>query len=81
MEERDAPRPLDVDGVLATSVGTAAWAVALVVAIAMHGSLQRHGHLWYLATAAVATGLGLLGIAYTLRRRRRLGAVADRPAE
>lgn len=76
-----APRALDVDGIAVVSLGTAAWAAALVAAVALHSRLERDGHLWWVAAAAVGCGLGLLGIAYCVRRRNRLGAVADRPPE
>lgn len=76
-----APRALDVDGIAVVSLGTAVWGAALVVAIALHDRLERDGHLWWVAAAAVGFGLGLLGILYCVRRRNRLGAVADRPPE
>ncbi len=79
--ERAAPQALDVDGIAVVSLGTVLWGIALVVAIAVHGRLERHGHLWWVAAAAVGFGLGLLGVAYCTRRRRRLGAVDGRPAE
>jgi hypothetical protein len=61
--------------------GTVLWAVALALSIVLHHRLARDGHLWWIACAAVGFGLGLLGVAYCTRRRRRLGAVADRPPE
>lgn len=66
----EAPQPLDVDGVFATTVGTGVWAALLVLAIVFHHRLSTHGHGWWVAAAACGFGLGLLGIAYCLNRRR-----------
>jgi hypothetical protein len=70
-QQVQAPAALDVDGVFVVTLGTVVWGVALAVSIALHDSLRRHGHLWWVAVAACGFGLGLLGIAYCLRRRRR----------
>lgn len=68
---------LDVDGVAVVGLGTVLWTVALVVSLVFETDLRRDGHLWWIATAACGAGLGLLGIAYCVRRRRRLGTVAS----
>jgi hypothetical protein len=71
--------PLPYDGVLSVTVGTAVWFVALVIMLPLAGRLNDDGHLWWLATAAVGFGLGLLGIRMTSRRRARLRASGQRP--
>jgi hypothetical protein len=63
--------------VAAVTLGTVVWAVLLVVAIALHTTLRSHGHLWWIAVAAVGFGLGLMGIAYC---RRRAGRIRSRAA-
>lgn len=68
------PAALDVDGIAVVSLGTVLWTVALVVSLVFEPDLRRDGHLWWIATAACGAGLGLLGVAYCVRRRRRLGA-------
>lgn len=69
--EHNAIRPVDNDGVVVVSAGTGVWLIALVVLALLHAQLSAHGHLWWIATAAIGFGLGLLGIAYCLRARRR----------
>lgn len=66
---RPDPPPLPTRDVLTVAVGTAAWALALVLALILEPTLRRDGHLWWLATAAVGTGLGLLGMLYCARRQ------------
>jgi hypothetical protein len=76
---RDGPpqlEPLPYDGVRSVTVGTVVWFVALVIMVPLAGRLKDGGHLWWLATAAVGFGLGLVGIAMTSRRRARLRAAA-----
>jgi hypothetical protein len=58
--------------VASVAVGTALWLIAFVVMIPFAGDLEADGRLWWLATAAVGFGLGLLGLAIVLRRRARL---------
>ncbi len=70
--------PLPYDGVASVTVGTVLWLVALVVMLPFWNDLRAHGHLWWIATAAIGTGLGLLGIAVTTRRRDRLRKPANK---
>lgn len=63
--------PLDLDGVRTLRVGTAVWAVALVVLIALHSRLEAAGHSWWIWTCAAGLGLGLIGCEHTTRLRRR----------
>ncbi len=76
-----APAALDVDGIVVVSLGTVVWAVLLVLTLVFEATLRRHGHLWWIAATACGFGLGVLGVGYCLRRRSRLGAVADRAPE
>lgn len=78
---RSDPPPLATRDTLTVGVGTVVWVVVLVVLAVWHVHLARAGHDWYLATAAVGTGLGILGTLFVHRRHRRLGArTARRPA-
>lgn len=63
----DVPPPLDPDGVRTVSAGTALWLVATVVAVLV-------GATEVAATGVAGFVLGLLGVAYCLRLRRRRGA-------
>jgi hypothetical protein len=62
-------RPLDVDGVRATTIGTALWAVAFVVLLPFQSALREDDRTWWFGVCAVGFLLGLAGIAYTVRRR------------
>ncbi len=70
--ERRQLEPLPYDGVLSVTVGTILWFVALVVMLPFWDDLRDDGHLWWIATAAVGSVLGLAGIWSTTRRRNRL---------
>jgi hypothetical protein len=65
--------PLPDDGVITVSIGTALWFVAFLVMLPFWHRLDQAGNLWWIATCAWGTGLGLLGIGYCWRRARRLG--------
>jgi hypothetical protein len=66
---RPAPPPIDNDGVAAVTVGTALWAVALVVMLLLRADLEDDGRGWWIWTCVAGFALGLLGIAYCVRRR------------
>lgn len=70
-EANGAPKvaPLDVDGVGAVIVGTVLWAIAFVALLFFRDSLEASGSTWWLAVTAAGFGFGLLGLAYTTRRR------------
>jgi len=71
----DQPRrvaPLDVDAVRTVQVGTALWAVALVVALLARDHLDDQGREWWLWTCVAGLVLGLIGMVITTRRRARL---------
>jgi hypothetical protein len=50
------------------TVGTILWLIALIVMLPFWSRLDDDGRLWWIATAAVGFGLGLLGIGYCRRR-------------
>ncbi len=78
---RPDPEPLEADDVTLVTVGTALWAVALVVAVVLRDRLDDDGRGRWLWVAAAGVGLGLIGIRYVRRRRAALrrGAGPARP--
>jgi hypothetical protein len=69
---REEIEPLPYDGVASVAVGTLLWLGALIIMIPFADDLEASGRLWWLATAAVGFGLGLLGLVVVTRRRARL---------
>ncbi|HEU0130403.1 MAG TPA: DUF2530 domain-containing protein [Mycobacteriales bacterium] len=67
------PPPVETDDVRTVVVGTALWAVALVVTVLLRDRLRDGGHLWWIGACLAGFLLGLVGIAYT---RRRAAAIA-----
>ena len=72
---RPDPEPLRTDDVTAVTVGTVAWAVLLVVLVAMYGRLEDDGHESWVWIAAAGFGLGLIGIRHVRRRRAALARI------
>lgn len=73
---RPDPEPLPHDGVRTVTAGTVVWACILLGLLPFISSLRAGGHLWWVGSAAVGTGLGVFGIVYCRRRAtalRRLG--------
>ena len=63
--------PLDVDGVRTVEVGSALWLVAFVALLPFYGRLEETGRLWWLWTCMAGLGLGMIGLEYCRRRRKR----------
>jgi hypothetical protein len=78
--ERRVVEPLEVDAVVVVTAGTALWAVALVVLVLLHGTLDRHGAGWWVWAAVAGIGLGLIGLSMAIPRRARLRAAARQKA-
>lgn len=74
--EDAAIEPLDVDGVKATVAGTLIWAVALVYCLVRREELVADGRGWWLWSSVAGIVIGLLGAAFSLRRRAAYRAAA-----
>jgi hypothetical protein len=64
--------PLDVDAVRTVQVGTGLWTAALIGCLVFRDQLEEADREWWLWVAVAGVVLGVLGIAITTRRRRRL---------
>ena len=80
--ERPAPPPpLEADDRVVTWVGTAGWAVALVVLLIVRGSLPA-GQRWWIWTCVAGLAMGLFALWYVPRLKRgRARAAAVRAEE
>lgn len=74
-------QPLDVTGVRTVAVGAGLWLGALAALLPFYSSLQEQGRGWWLWTCGAGFGLGLIGLEYCRRRRRRLAAHPEREVE
>jgi hypothetical protein len=79
--DRPSPRqrhpevePVGNDGVRTVAVGTALWVIGFLVLLPFRDALAEHDADWWLWVCVAGAGLGLLGIAYCVRRRNRLGS-------
>ena len=61
----------DADGILPVVVGTARWAVALVVLVALRPRLEESGATWWIGAAAIGVVSGVLGLWFLSWRKRR----------
>jgi hypothetical protein len=57
------------DAVLPVTVGTVAWAVALVVLLLLRDRLRAAGDGWWIWVCVTGLALGVLGSAWVRRRR------------
>ena len=64
-----AVEPLEVDGVRTAAIGTGAWLVALVVMLLLRDRLAEDGNGWWISVGVAGLVLGMIGIAFLLRRR------------
>lgn len=62
--------PLDVDGVKTFKIGTAAFALALILCLVFRSKLAEYGHEWWIWTCVTGIVIGILGIIYTSRRSK-----------
>ena len=63
------PEHRDADAVRPVAVGTAMWALALIVLLTQRSRLAAHGTTWWIWSALVGLGLGLVGLWFVRRRR------------
>ncbi|MGH3447017.1 MAG: DUF2530 domain-containing protein [Nocardioidaceae bacterium] len=73
--------PLDITGVRTVVVGTVVWLVGFLALLPFYGTLEAHGRGWWMWTCLAGFGLGLLGLEYCRRRRRRLARLPDQEVE
>jgi hypothetical protein len=66
------PEPMEVDDVLIVSIGTGLFALAFLVMLPLHSSLQSGGHGRWPWIALAGAVLGLFGIWYCHRRAVRI---------
>lgn len=72
---RPAPPPIEPwesDGVAAIAIGTLLFAIASAVGLFLSDWLAASGRGWWLWVSLSGVGLGLIGLAYSLHRRRSL---------
>jgi Protein of unknown function (DUF2530) len=74
------PPPLEADDQLVTMVGTAGWAVALVILLIVRGSLPA-GQRWWIWTCVCGVAFGLFALWFVpwLKRSRERAAARRAP--
>jgi type VI protein secretion system component VasK len=78
-QARPSPPPLEANDQMVTVVGTAAWAVALVVLLIVRDSLPA-GQRWWIWTCACGLVMGLFALWYVPRLKRARARAAARRA-
>jgi hypothetical protein len=78
---RPAPEPVESDVVTVVTVGTALWAVGLVVTLVLHDRLSEHGNSDWVWIMSAGLFLGLVGIRHVRRRRTALRARQSEPSQ
>jgi len=66
---REAPPPLEGNDLAITATVTVAWAIALVVLLAVRHALPPSQH-WWIWTCLTGFGLGLFGLLYVPHLKR-----------
>jgi Protein of unknown function (DUF2530) len=74
---RPSPPPLEANDQLVTAVITAAWAVALVVLLALWEQIPADQR-WWIWTCAAGLVMGLFGLWYVPRMKRARARAAAR---
>jgi hypothetical protein len=74
---RPAPPPYEGNDQIVAAVGTAAWAIALIVVIVLRHSLPAASH-WWIWTCTVGCGLGVFALWYVPRLKRSRTTAATR---
>ncbi len=74
---RPAPPPLEANDQLVAGVGTAAWAVALVVLLILREQIPADER-WWIWTCAAGLAMGLFGLWYVPRLKRSRARAAER---
>jgi Protein of unknown function (DUF2530) len=77
---RPAPPPLEANDQLVTGVITAAWAVALIVLVAIRPDIPAPDR-WWIWTCVTGLGLGVFGLLYVPRLKRSRERAARRRAQ
>lgn len=73
--ERIEIQPMETNDVLIVAIGTALFAVAFVVLLALRASLEHSGHGRWPWIALSGMLLGLIGLVYCRRRQQRMSKV------
>ena len=74
---RPAPPPLEANDRLVTAVGTAAWAVALVVLLILREQIPADDQ-WWIWTCVAGLVMGLFALWYVPRFKRSRARAAER---
>ena len=78
--QRPAPPPLEANDLRVTVVGTVAWAVALVVTLALREQIPASSR-WWIWTCVAGVGMGLFALWYVPYFKRARARKAQRRAE
>jgi hypothetical protein len=77
---RPSPEPLEANDRLVAAVGSAGWAIALIVLLAVRTQLPASDR-WWIWTCATGLGLGLFGLLYVPILKRSRARAAERRAQ
>jgi hypothetical protein len=77
---RPAPPPLEANDELVTAIGTAAWAVALVVLLVLRNQIPP-SERWWIWTCVAGVAMGLFALWYVPRMKRARARSAARRAQ